>query len=140
MASAEPRILDVFGTLVPLSGVSKEASTALASVAPEVASSFVRFAYRDLKNNPLAHSVLVDICERSLRSEFPLSEWMVQINRVFSWLQEREAGAKLSDVVEYVSCAFEGDSVQPGTTVSWYLDNFGFARSHPLGRAKPTNG
>lgn len=132
MAGTESRVLEVIETAVPLSCVPRNAHEALAALPADKAASFVRFAYRDLKNNPLAAPLLADICERSFRSEYPLSEWFAQINHVYEWLEERGSRGKLSDVVEYVSCAFEGTGTQPGTTVDWYLTNFGFARSSPL--------
>jgi len=132
MACAESRVLELIEAAVPLSSVPRSAHEALAAIPAEAASSFVRFAYRDLKNNPLAAPLLAEICERSFRSEYPLSEWFAQINHVYEWLAERGSRGKLCDVVEYVSCAFEGTGNQPGTTVDWYLTNFGFARSAPL--------
>lgn len=132
MARAESRVLDLLGSAIPLSSVPVGAQSALAVLPDELAASFVRFAYRDLKNNPLAAAVLADIYERSLKSEFPISEWLVQINRVYGWLADRGSRGKLPDIVEYVSCAFEGTASQPGTTVDWFLSNFGFARCSPL--------
>jgi hypothetical protein len=122
---------------MPLSGVPDGARRAIEGLPVDVAASFVRLAYRDLKNNPLAAPLVTNICERSVASEYPLSEWLSQINHVYQWLAERGSRGRLSDIVEYVSCAFEGTashpgSFHPGTSVDWFLDNFGFARSTPI--------
>lgn len=132
MVGAKPRVLELFETTVPLSGITPDERDALARIPLVAATEFVRFAYSDLKNNPHAAAVMSDICRRGMRSEYPLSEWIAQLNRVYAWLRERDRCAKLSDIVEYVSCAFEGASTQPESTVSTYLENFGFARSVPL--------
>lgn len=120
--------LGVFSTIVSTAGFSPEQRAALESVPLVIASDFVRFTYRELKNNPLAHKLIVDICGRSSASEFPLSEWLSQVVRMYSWLEERNSSAKFCDVLEYISCAFDGSSLQPGHNLDWYLAEYGFER------------
>ena len=121
--------LDVFATVVPAGRFPEQDVVALSAVPVEVASSFVRATYRELKNNPLSSDWLRDLCERGVGSEFPLSEWLQQVSRMYAWLDQRGETARLPDVVEYVSCAFEGSSHQPGHNLDWYLSNYGFERA-----------
>ena len=132
MASSEPRVLETFQTLCSLSSVSLDHQEALATVPAELAASFVRYTYPELKNNPRAPQLLAEICARSIASEFSIAEWVTQVVRAFEWLEKRKSRAALSDIVEYVSCAFEGSDLQPGHNLDWYLDTFGFARCSPL--------
>ena len=132
MASAEPGVLDIFSNILPLSRLTDEQVVALSGVSQELATTFVRSAYRDLKNNPHASAMLGDLYERSVRSEFPLSDWFREIAHVYAWLEERGRYARLSDVVEYISCGLEGQSGKPNDVVSFYLSTYGFLRSIPL--------
>lgn len=131
MASSESRILDSLLGSASLEPVVMKAYDALP---PQLAVDFVRAVYRELKNNPLAASLLSDICERASRSDSPLSAWISELVCAFRWLGERGSTAKVSDVLEYISCALEGSSRQSGHNVQWYLDNYGFERSVPAAR------
>lgn len=129
MAGAESGVLEIFAASVSLSSFSEEARGALSKVKPELASEFVRLTYRDLKNNPSAAQYLEELCVRGARSEFSVSEWLLQVVNVYAWLSERERSARFSDVLEYISCAFEGGVGEPGEIVSSYLTEYGFSRS-----------
>jgi hypothetical protein len=135
MAGAESRVLEIFASLSSLGGLSHEELSVLSTVSPEVAEAFVRATFRDLKNNPLAPGLVQEVCARSISSEFSLTEWFRQVVRMYSWLHERRSTARFSDVLEYVSCAFEGSSLQPGHNLDWYLTHYGFERSAPLAQS-----
>lgn len=132
MASSKPRVLETFQSLCSLSSLSAEHQHALLTVPFELASSFVRHAYRELKNDPRAPQLLADICARSIASEYSVEEWVRQIVRAFDWLERNQKRAALGDIVEYVSCAFEGSDLQPGHNLDWYLETFGFSRCSPI--------
>lgn len=132
MACAESGVLEIFSALTPLPQMDDDTLQALSHVPPDVAAPFVRCTYRDLKNNPLAWSKLAEIYARSLRSEFSLSDWLRQVVRVYAWLGERGCHARLSDVVEYISCGFEGGAGQPGDVIDSFLSTYGFLRAYPI--------
>jgi len=132
MAGAESRILEKFGSLCSLGALSQEELAALSTVSADVGDAFVRATYRDLKNNPLALSFIQNVCARSISSEFSPTEWFRQLVRMYSWLHERRSTAKFTDVLDYVGCAFEGSSLQPGHNLDWYLTQYGFERCEPL--------
>jgi hypothetical protein len=135
MAGTESGVLKTFESLVSLAGLPDDHREMLAAVPSQLAAQFARVTFRDLKNNPHGSIRLSEICERSAKSEFPLSEWITQIVKVYTWLEERRHYARLGDVVEYASCAFEGSALQPGHNLDWYLSNFGFQRCMPLSDA-----
>lgn len=124
--------LETFANVLPVHRLSEGHQEALSAVPPEIASAFVRVLYREWKNNPFATTQLSEICARGLSSEFSLTEWIEQVVRMYGWLHERRSTAPFSDVLEYVSCAFEGSSLQPGHNLDWYLSNYGFERATPL--------
>jgi hypothetical protein len=127
--------LESLSSVLSLAALSQKEIEALSAVPIEVADSFVRATYRDLKNNPLALGFIQELCARSTSSEFSLAEWLRQLVRMYSWLHEHESTAKFGDVLEYVGCAFEGSSLQPGHNLDWYLTNYGFERRTPLSPA-----
>ncbi|MEN9846340.1 MAG: hypothetical protein RIS36_1487 [Pseudomonadota bacterium] len=118
--------------LVPLSALSDEHRAVVSILSAERSAALARALYREWKNNPAAPNHLSEVCDRALASEFSLEEWLKQVARTYEWLRRRESTAHFSDVLEYVSCAFEGSSLQPGHNLDWYLTNFGFARCLPL--------
>jgi len=118
--------------LVPFGALSEESRSAVVSLPPGQSAGLARALYREWKNNPAAPSLLSGLCHRALASEFSLDEWCAQILRMYDWLQERGSTAHFCDVVEYVSCAFEGSCLQPGHNLDWYLETFGFDRCSPL--------
>ena len=132
MACSEPRVLEIFQSLCSLSAVSEAHQDALMTVPSDRATSFVRYAYPELKNNPRAPQLLSDICARSIASEYGIGEWITQLVRAFEWLERKQSRAALSDIVEYVSCAFEGSGLQPGHNLDWYLETYGFARCQTI--------
>ena len=119
-------------TLVPFHLLSEEHRAALVCLPRETQVAFIRALYREWKNNPLAISHLSDLCSRGLASEFSLTEWVEQVVRMYDWLRERRSTALFPDVLEYVSCAFEGSALQPGHNLDWYLTHYGFERCFPL--------
>jgi hypothetical protein len=125
--------LDALSTLVSLHALPEPHRSALACLPPELEQAFVRALYREWKNNPLAAPHLVELCSRSFASEFSLTEWVEQVVRMYEWLHERRSTAPFSDVLEYVSCAFEASTLQPGHNLDWYLNNYGFERATSLG-------
>jgi hypothetical protein len=125
--------LDALSTLVSLNALPEPHRSSLACLPPEIEQALVRALYREWKNNPLAAPHLVELCSRSLVSEFSLAEWVEQVVRMYEWLHERRSTAAFSDVLEYVSCAFEGSTLQPGHNLDWYLNNYGFERATSLG-------
>jgi hypothetical protein len=119
--------------LVSLNALPESHRVALACLPPEVEQALVRALYREWKNNPMAAAHLVELCSRSFASEFSLTEWVEQVVRMYEWLHERRSTAPFSDVLEYVSCAFEASTLQPGHNLDWYLNNYGFERAISLG-------
>ena len=132
MVSSEPRVLATFQSCVSLAGFSREHKNALGGVPLDIATSFIRHTYRDLKNDPRAPALISEVCSRSAASEFPLAEWLLQIIRVYEWLARQNRRANVTDVLEYITCAFEGSSLQPGHSLDWYLDQYGFERCSTL--------
>jgi hypothetical protein len=118
--------------LVPFGPLSAECRSAVVSLQPETSAALARVLYREWKNNPAAPSLLSELCNQALSSEFSLDEWCTQILRMYDWLKERGNTAHFCDVVQYVSCAFEGSCLQPGHNLDWYLETFGFDRCSPL--------
>ncbi len=118
--------------LVPLNALPDECAASVSRLSPARSTAVARVLYREWKNNPTATRQLTDLCNRALASEFSLDEWFEQVLRMYEWLRERGSTALFSDVLEYVSCAFEGSSLQPGHNLDWYLTNFGFERCLPL--------
>ena len=126
-----PPVYDL-SLLVPLSALSEEHRAVVLTLPPERSAAIARALYREWKNNPAAPSHLSELCARAVVSEFSLEEWLEQVTRLYEWLRARESTANFSDVLEYVSCAFEGSALQPGHSLDWYLSSFGFARCLPL--------
>ena len=124
--------LETFANVLPVQRLSDQHQEALAAIRSELASAFVRALYREWKNNPFAATQISELCTRGLSSEFPLSEWIEQVVRMYGWLSDRHSTAEFSDILDYVSCAFEGSSFQPGHNLDWYLTNYGFERAIPL--------
>jgi hypothetical protein len=118
--------------LVSLNALSERHRAAVSKLSPEISAAVARALYREWKNNPAASSHLSDVCSRALASEFSLEEWLEQVTRMYDWVRARGSTAQFSDVIEYVSCAFEGSALQPGHNLDWYLANFGFERCSPL--------
>jgi len=144
VAGTEPRILGSFDShmnnplhglsaLVPVHSLSEQHLCALRGLPEHVERALIRALYREWKNNPLAASHLSELCSRGLSSEFSLTQWAEQIVRMYDWLRQQDSTALFSDVLEYVSCAFEGSALQPGHNLDWYLTNYGFERSTRLG-------
>ncbi len=133
MAGAESRILDILSAIVPPSTLSQEARRAFATIPETLVSDFVRAVYPELKNNPAAANTLVALAESAHVSDAPLTSWVREIVTTCRWLEERGRRAKLADMIDYVSCAVEGSSLQQGHSVEWYLSNYGFERSEPRG-------
>ena len=126
-----PPVYDL-SLLVPLHALSEQHRAVVSALSPERSAAIARSLYREWKNNPAAPIHLSEVCARALASEFSLEEWLEQVTRMYEWLRARESTAHFSDVIEYVSCAFEGSALQPGHNLDWYLTNFGFARCLPL--------
>ncbi len=118
--------------LVSQSALSERHRVAVSGISPERSEAMARALYREWKNNPGAPAQLALLCDRAIASEFSLDEWCEQVARTYEWLRARENTALFADVVEYVSCAFEGSSLQPGHNLDWYLTTFGFERCLPL--------
>jgi len=132
VAGSELRVLDILASVTPLASLSERDRRDLEGVSKNDALALVRYAYLDLKNNPNGVLVLQELLARSRQSEFPLSEWITQIIRVYRWLEGRGQRAALEDVIEYTSCAFDGSSLTPGHQLDWYLDSYGFSRGLPV--------
>ena len=118
--------------LVSLNALSEQHREAVSKLSPERSAAIARALYREWKNNPAAPAHLSQVCARALASEFSLEEWLEQVTRMYDWLHAQGCTAAFSDVLEYVSCAFEGSALQPGHNLDWYLTNFGFERCSPL--------
>ncbi len=129
MACSEPRILALFSALTPLSSLSESERTHLEALPLPVAQSFVRHAFREIKNNPRGIFVLTEAIRYSSESELSAGEWFGQVNRVYEWLSSRGEWAPLTDILQYISCALEGSSLQCGHDLEWYLSAHGFSRS-----------
>ena len=139
MAGADYRIhrvmtdtLSIFSSAFSLANVSQDRRAALASVKPELASDFIRCIYREVKNNPHAEVMLLQLLARAEESGLSIGEWMSDSVLVYQWLARHNQTAKLADTLEYVSCALEGSALQVGHSVEWYLECHGFANATPI--------
>jgi hypothetical protein len=119
--------LNILATLFSLAHLSASDRDAWSKVSESDAQIFVRYAYRECKNSPVAASVLLELVKRAKSSDLSLAFWVSEIVSVYRWLEEQSLQAKLGDIIEYVSCACEGSSLQSGHNINWYLDNYGFA-------------
>jgi hypothetical protein len=132
MVGSESRVLDILSTVVPQNALTPTAQRAFSTISEALATDFVRAVYRELKNNPTAGDTLFALVESAHVSDAPLASWISEIVTTSKWLEERGRRAKLADMIDYVSCAVEGSSLQQGHSVEWYLSNYGFERSEPL--------
>ena len=124
--------LETLSLIVPPLLLPERAQNALAALPGLLMQEFVRCVYRELKNNPASSDIVSNLCERALTSDAPLSSWMEEIVKTCRWLSGERRSARLVDIIDYVSCAVEGSSLQNGHSVEWYLSNYGFERSVPL--------
>jgi hypothetical protein len=122
-----PETLNILAALFSLTYLSDSERDAWSRISETEAQSFVRYTYRECKNSPVAARVLSELVERAHASDLSLAFWVREVVSVYRWLEERDLQAKLGDIIEYVSCACEGSSLQAGHNINWYLDNYGFA-------------
>ena len=124
--------LDILSLIVPPLLLPERAQSALAALPEPLTQEFVRGVYRELKNNPASIDIVSTLCDRALTSEAPLASWIGAIVKTCRWLESERRAARLIDMIDYVSCAVEGSSLQNGHSGEWYLSNYGFERSVPL--------
>ena len=129
MAVSQPRILDLIGTVLPLSVLSSTERDAFECIDPKLISEWIRFIFPEMKNNPQAGYHLREFINRASASEHAIADWLERVLVTYRWLQNRQSTARFSDVVEYASCALQGNSHQDGRDVAWYLEQYGFERS-----------
>jgi|688.fasta_scaffold169158_2 hypothetical protein len=129
MAKSEPRVLDPTAILAQLIPGEEKLNSALVQCDRSNLIEFIRVVYNEFKNNPIAVEAAQNFYVQVIKSDRCIDEWLQQILLVYRWLNERGLGAKFSDVVEYSSCAWSGDSTGG---VQTYLDSYGFERSFRL--------
>ena len=118
--------VDILTAVMPITMLSADEIQALVAVPPEQAAALVRCLYRECKSAPNAQRVLRQVFDSAQRSGRSISESFADIIVVYQWLEARGATASSHDVIEYVSCAYEGSSLQMGHNIDWYLDTYGF--------------
>lgn len=111
--------------------LSVEEQRAIDSLSVGDASRLVRFLYRESKVSPDGRAWLSKFVDFARTSDCSVVEWIADVLAVYEWLEGRNAQARVADVLEYISCAREGSSSQPGHSIAWYLDSYGFAREVP---------
>jgi hypothetical protein len=119
---------DTITTLLPTTELTLQQVEALDVISVQDASALVRYLFRECKGSPLARQVLPDLCKVAEFSDRPLVDWVREIVQVFSWLEGQGSSARFRDVLEYVSCAYEGSSSQEGHSIQWYLEQYGFEK------------
>ena len=129
MAISEPRVLDIISTALPLSVLSSIEREAFERIEHMLIGEWIRFIYPEMKNNPQAGYHLREFLNRTSASEHAISDWLERVLITYRWLQNKQSTAHFSDVVEYASCALQGNSHQDGRDVAWYLEQYGFERS-----------
>jgi hypothetical protein len=121
--------LEVLATVFPVHTVDQETRAMLSRIDPETAGALVRSVYREFKNSPLSAAGIAKFTASVTFSAGTPQAFVLQIIEVYEWLEQHNASARFEDVVEYVNCALEGSSLQPGHSVQWYLAQYGFEKS-----------
>jgi hypothetical protein len=119
---------DSIASLLPLGALQPEQLEALETIPESEAAALVRHIYWECKNSPVARDILPTLFAAVEQSDRSFSEWIREIIEVFCWLERADSTARFADVVEYISCACEGSSLQPGHSIHWYLEQYGFAK------------
>jgi hypothetical protein len=126
MVKSESWVLDPTVILTQLFPGEERLTSALEQCDSNDLVEFIRAIYGEFKNNPTARDAAESFYAQVMKSDRSIREWLQEILVVYRWLQERGLHAKLTDVVEYSSCAWVGDSTGG---VKAYLDSCGFERS-----------
>jgi hypothetical protein len=126
------RPLDMLADIVSIQALSQDQQSVLNQLGPSDATRLVRYLYPEFKNNPLSAEYLARFAEKMRNSALSVSDWSGQIIAVYEWLAAYKKRARFNDVVEYISCALEGSSLQMGHDIQWYLDHYGFAKSEEV--------
>jgi hypothetical protein len=129
VAVSEPRVLDIIGAALPLSVLSSTEREAFERIDLNLVSEWIRFIYPEMKNNPHAGYHLREFLKRTSASEHAIADWLERVLVTYRWLQNKQSTAHFSDVIEYASCALQGNSHHDGRDVAWYLEQYGFERS-----------
>ncbi len=137
MAGTEPWLLackpmsttrDTIATLLPLTELTISQVEMLGAISESDATALVRYLFREYKNSPHARSVLPELFKVAESSDRSVAQWVSEIVQVYAWLEKQESSARCKDVLEYVSCAYEGSSHQEGHSILWYLEQYGFEK------------
>ncbi len=123
--------VDSLAVLFPGHAMDQASQDVVARIESADAARLARYLYRELKNAPHASAALRGFVSRVQSSALTPQEWASQILSVYEWLEKRSLSARFEDVVEYISCAIEGSSLQPGHSMEWYLEQYGFEKSAP---------
>lgn len=126
MVESESRVLDPKLILAQLFPGETKLAVALGRCDQDDLIEFIRAVYRECKNNPRALETADSFYGKVIKSDRSMDEWLQEILVVYRWLHKQGLAAKLSDVVEYASCAWCGDSTGG---VQAYLESYGFERS-----------
>jgi len=119
---------DTLTTLLPVAELTSAQVEMLGAIAEGDASALVRHLFRECKNAPHARTILPELFNVAESSDRSLAQWVSEIVQVYSWLQEQNSSARFKDILEYVSCAYEGSSHQDGHSILWYLEQYGFEK------------
>lgn len=120
--------------LVSIHTLSQDHQAILNQLAPDDAARLARYLYPEFKNNPRGATCLARFAEQVGSSALSIGDWSSQIIAVCEWLDARGQRARFDDIIEYISCALEGSSLQMGHDIQWYLDQYGFTKSEPVTR------
>lgn len=121
--------LTVLASIFSIAKLTQEQLAALSLLDLNEAQQLVRFAYPECKSSPLGASALTELVARAKQSDLSIATWVSEILMVYRWLELKGRSAKFLDILEYIGCAFEGSSLQPGHSIEWYLENYGFSKS-----------
>lgn len=119
---------DMISNLLPVVGLAPIQLEMLDTITTDDASALVRYLFRECKNSPEARFVLPALFKVVESSDRSLAKWVRELIEVFSWLEARNSSARFKDILEYVSCAYEGSASEVGHSIAWYLEQYGFEK------------
>ncbi len=120
--------LEVLATVLPIASVDEGMRTTLSRIDPSTAADLVRHLYREFKNSPHGAAALKKLAKSVEFSTSTPQDFVSQLVEVYDWLHKQNFSAGFDDVLEYVNCALEGSSLQPGHSIQWYLEQYGFEK------------
>ena len=121
--------LEVLATALPIHFADKETRDLFSRIEPAMAAQLVRYLYPEFKNSPHGRGAMEKFAASVSFSAGTPGNFVSQILQVYEWLENQNSSAHFEDIIEYVSCAVEGSSLQPGHNLQWYLEQHGFEKA-----------